>query len=466
MNILQAIYNGILAFVDWIWGVPVLIVLIGGGIVLSIFIGNIQFTKFGYIMKHTFGTFLHRKTENEDRKKGITSLQAVTAALGGTIGTGNIVGVSSAILMGGPGALFWMWVCGFVAMAIKYCEVLLGVKYRQKNERTGNYLGGPFVYIKYGLHCNVLAYIMTAFLLAATIITAAVHSSTFTSAMTSVGVSTWVSALICVLVCVTIVFGGMKWLVKMTDKMVPFMTIFYIVCALIVIFANIGKIGSVFAEIFVGAFTGHAALGGFVGSTVIYTMRQGLARGVFSNDAGSSTQAILHAQAENISHPAEQAIWAVFETFIDTIIVCSMTGFMVLFSGVWTDGESEATLAATAMSTVLGTVGKYGCILALLLFTLSSMMAIAQIVPVQAIEIVGNPKIMHVLQGLFLVSIAAGCLTDVQSTFIIADLGNGLCLYVNMVCMILLGKVLHDSTKEYFSGQAKLEALARANKAK
>ena len=466
MKILGTIYNGILAFTDWMWGLPVLIILVGGGIVLSLFIGNVQFTKFGFIMKRTFGTLFDRKAEKARREQGITSLQAVTAALGGTIGTGNIVGVSAAILMGGPGALFWMWVCGFVAMGIKYCEVLLGVKYRQKNERTGNYLAGPFVYVRDGLHLKALAYIITAFLLAATIIVAAVHSSTISGTMASVGISPVISAILCVAVCTSIVLGGMKWLVKMTDKMVPFMTVFYILCTLVVIFANIGQIGTVFASIFKGAFTGQAATGGFAGATLLFTIRQGLARGVFSNDAGCSTQAILHAQAETIVYPAEQAIWAVFETFIDTIVVCSMTGFMVLFSGVWTSGESEATLAATAMSTVLGNFGRYGCILALVLFALSSLMAIAQTVPVQAIEVFGSTKVMRLLQVLFLVAVVAGCLTDVQSTFIIADLGNGLTLYVNMICMMLLGKVLRSSTKEYFDAQARLEATARENQPK
>lgn len=454
------LYDAIVAFDDWYWGIPVLFILVGGGIVLSIIIENIQFTKFGFIMKHTFGAMMDAKGEREKRSKGITSLQAVTAALGGTIGTGNIVGVASAIMMGGPGALFWMWVCGFVAMGIKYCEVDLGVAFRQKSKHTNGYLAGPFVYVRDGLHWKALAYIISACLLVLTIVVAAVHSSTIKGTMSDVGVPPIVTTVVIVIISAIIVFGGMKWLVKMTDFMVPFMAIFYIICCLIVIFANITNIGTVFAEIFKGAFTGQAAIGGFAGAAVMTAIRQGLARGVFSNDAGCSLQAILHAQAETIEYPAEQAIWAVFETFIDTIVVCTMTGLMILFTGVWTSGAAEETIASNGLATVLGGFGKFGCVLSLVLFALSSLMAVACTVPSQALEIFDSPSLMKFMQILFLVSVTAGCLADVSSTFIMADLGNGIVLCLNMICMIALGKVLRSDTRNYLKHVEETEKKA------
>ena len=452
---LSTIYNAISAFTDWLWGIPILLILVGGGIVLTVIIGGIQFTKFPFIMKQTMGSLFNREEQRRKRELGISPAQAVIAALGTTIGTGNIVGAASAIVLGGPGALFWMWVSGLVAMAIKYCEVTLSVKYRQKNDKGDGYLSGPFMYIKEGLHNKPLAYIMGISMLVAMTIVAGVHASSVTTSLGSVGIPSWVACVLTLAAVLVVVIGGFRGLCRITDIMVPVMTAFYLVCSLIVIIANIGNIGTVFVAIFKGAFSGWAITGGFAGATLAATVRWGLARGVFSNDAGLGLQSIMHAQADSIEHPAAQGIWAVFETFIDTIVVCSLTGFMVLLTGVWESGAGGEALASNALRSVLGNFGHYGCVIAMVLFALSSMIGIGDTVKVQSLEISGSPLASRAAQVVFIGVVAASCLANIQAVFVFADLGNGIALSINIISMILLGKVLRDTTREWFDQQSR-----------
>lgn len=453
---LSSVYNAVSAFTNWLWGIPILLILVGGGIILTVIIGGIQFTKFGFIMRNTLGSLFDREEQRRKKALGVSPAQAVIAALGTTIGTGNIVGAASAIALGGPGALFWMWVSGIVAMAIKYCEVTLSVKYRRKNDKGDGYLAGPFMYIKEGLHNIPLAYIMGASMLIAMTIVAGVHASSITASLGSVGVPPWAACVLIVIAVLVVVIGGFKSLCRITDVMVPVMTAFYLICSLVVILANIGSIGAVLIAVFKGAFTGWAVTGGFVGATLAATVRWGLARGVFSNDAGLGLQAIMHAQADSIEHPAAQGIWAIFETFVDTIVVCSLTGFMVLFTGVWESGASGEALAATALSSVLGGFGRYGCTIAMVLFALSSMIGIGDAVKVQSLEISGSRLISRAAQAIFIGVVVASCLADIQAVFVFADLGNGITLSINIIAMILMGKVLRETTREWFDQQEKL----------
>lgn len=437
-------------FTGWLWGIPILIVLIGGGILITLIIGGVQFTRFGFIMKHTLFSLFDRQEQARKRALGISPAQAVTAALGTTIGTGNIVGVASAIALGGPGALVWMWICGFVAMAIKYAEVTLSCNYRQSNPKGGGYLAGPFMYIRDGLHSSFLAYVVGFCMLVAMVLVAAVHSSTITNTLGAVKVSPIVTCVLLVVIVAVIVAGGFRRLVQVTDKMVPFMTVFYLVCSVIVIGANIGNAGNVFYAIFNGAFKGQAAVGGFAGAALASTIRWGLARGVFSNDAGLGLQAILHSQAEGIDHPAQQGMWAVFETFVDTILVCSLTGFMILFSGVWQSGHGGGALASEAMTSVLGSVGQWGYISAVILFALSSMIGIGETVKVQSLEIFKSVTVSWLMQAFFIIVVALGCVAHIQSAFVIADMGNGIILILNIISIILLGGTLRSLTSDWF----------------
>lgn len=458
---MQSIYNAIEAFVGWYWGIPILIILIGGGIALTAIIGGVQFRRLGFIFKHTLGTIFNKEEQARKKAAGITPLETAIVALGGTVGTGNIVGVGAAIAAGGPGALFWMWVCGFLAMAIKYCEVVASVAYRQKVE-DGSYRSGPYMYIKDGLRSKPLAAIFGVLMLVTISIICSVHASAITSNLAAIGVSHYITCGILSVFVVLIIFGGMKELVKITNVMVPFMCVFYIICALIVVFANIGSIGAVFASIFKGAFTGQAAIGGFAGAAVSATIRNGLARGVFSNDAGLGASATMQSQAESIDHPAQQGMWAVMETFIDTIVICTLTGLLILFSGSWTAGGDGSTFSAAALGSVLGVVGQYGCTISLVLFGLSSLVGVVETVKVQAISMFRKEKIGAMFQWLVFALVIAGCLSNISSIFLFVDFANGFVLLINIGSLCLLGKTLRRLSREWFGNNGDLAAIARS----
>lgn len=240
------------------------------------------------------------------------------------------------------------------------------------------------------------------------------------------------------------------------------MCVFYIVCALIVIFANIGSIGAVFASIFKGAFTGQAAIGGFAGAAVSATIRNGLARGVFSNDAGLGASAAIQSQSESIDHPAQQGMWAVVETFIDTIVICTLTGFLILFSGVWTSGGDGSTLSASALGSVLGPIGQYGCAISLVLFGVSSLISCLEAAKVQAVSMFRSEKIGILFQWLIFALVIAGCLSNISSIFLFADLSNGFVLLINIGSLCLLGKTLRRLSREWFGNNGDLAAIARS----
>ena len=443
---------------DFLWGIPALVILVGGGIVLTFFIRGVQFTRFGFIMKKTFGSLFNKEEQAKRKAAGISPVQALTAALGTTIGTGNIVGVGAAIAVGGPGALFWMWICGFLAMAIKYSEVVLSVRYREKDP-SGGYQAGPQMYIKKGLKCAPVAFLIGVLMCFCMSALAAVHSSSVAGNLTTLGISPAVTCVILVIIVAYIAIGGMKRLVHITEKMVPFMTVFYVVLSLIVIIPNIGKIGIILAEIFKGAFTGQAAVGGFAGATLSATVRVGLARGVLSNDAGLGGQAIIHSQADSIDHPSQQGMWSIFETFVDTIVVCTLTGLCILFTGVWQTGASGETLAPSAMSSVIGVVGQYGCILALVLFGLSSLIGIVDAIRVQAVTMFHNAVVGRAFQVLFILFVVGGCLLGMGTVLLIADTLNAIILFITMVCLILMGGQIRKLTREWFDNKGDLAAI-------
>ncbi|MCQ2609176.1 MAG: alanine:cation symporter family protein, partial [Lachnospiraceae bacterium] len=301
----MAIYDLISTFTNWLWGVPILILLVGGGIIIAFLIKGVQFVKFGFVWKNTMGTLFDKEEQAKKKALGVSPFQVLVAAVGATVGTGNIVGVGSAIAIGGPGALFWMWICGFIAMGIKYSEVTLAVAYRKKNT-NGEYRGGPFMYIRDGLKWKPIAYIFGFLMIVCIAIICCVHGSSMASNFASIGVNKYITMICCVVFMGAVIFGGMKMLVKISDKLVPVMSFLYIAAALIVIIINIKNLPAVFISIFQGAFTGTAAVGGFTGAVFAQALRNGLARGVFSNDAGLGLSASIQSQAEDIDHPAQQ----------------------------------------------------------------------------------------------------------------------------------------------------------------
>ena len=354
--------NGVLN--DFAWGPVMLLLLVGTGVFLTIRTRCIQARKFGYIMKHTVGSLFQKS--DKDHGSNLSPFQAVTTALAGTVGTGNIAGVTGAIFIGGPGAVFWMWVSAFFGMCTKYSEIALAVKFRTKDE-NGVHKGGPMYYIENGLGKNWkwLACIFAVLGgLASFGIGNIAQSSEIAGAMNGLlGLDPLVTGVILAVIVAIVVLGGVKRIGQVTSLMVPFMAIFYILAGVILICMRITEVPAALSLIVTSAFSFESVGGGIFGYAIMLAMRQGFARGVFSNEAGLGSAPIAHA-ASSTDEPAEQAIWGVFEVFIDTIIICTITSMAVLLSGLplgqaaLDTYTSNGAAAVAAFNTVLpGTIG-------------------------------------------------------------------------------------------------------------
>ena len=328
---MTAIYDAIMAFSNWMWSLPVLVILIGGGIWLTVACDFVQIKHFGTAMKATIGSAFKKKSD----KDKISGFQAVTACLANTLGTGNIVGVGSAIALGGPGAVFWMWVVGFVAMALKYCEATLGVHTRVKGA-DGKWKGGASRYLS--TVWKPLGVIWSVAALFGMAVATGAHTGSVVTAAKSFHVPDIVTTIIVCIIVGILILGGLRALIAITDKLVPGMAILYVGTGLIVILFNIDGLLPALSSIFAGAFTGAAATGGFTGAVLAATIKNGCARGVYSSDAGNGGASILHAQAD-VDEPVEQGMWGIFEVFVDTIIVCTFTALVILCTGVWKTGD-------------------------------------------------------------------------------------------------------------------------------
>ncbi|NLW43288.1 MAG: sodium:alanine symporter family protein, partial [Tissierellia bacterium] len=438
------------AFANWAWGIPMLIWLVGGGIILTIASGGVQFRRLGWILKNTILSKQMRETKEEGK---ISSYQAVLAALSGTIGTGNIIGVAIGIVRGGPGAIFWMWVVGFVAMAIKYSEVVCSIKYREKR-LDGEYNAGPFMYIKKGFPIKsigtVLAVIYALSLIINLLIAAGVHTGALVDNLQEFNINRWVSTIISMVLVFVVVLGGVQVLVKITDKLVPIMSVIYIIGGTAVILLNIRNLIPSIGLIFSHAFQPSAAVGGFAGASVSAAIRWGTARGMYSSDSGNGIQAIMHGQAE-VDHPVAQGIWGVFEVFFDTIIICSFTAMALLTSGVWTgEVQDPATMSIRAFEGSLGFIGKLIIVVAVVLFAFSCVLSFVYFIESQVTSLTGNKKIGKAVQMLFIAIMLLGGLYGVEKIIILADAGNAISIFTNMTAMVLLSGMIRKETVDYF----------------
>ena len=465
-------------FVDFLngiaWGPWMLLLLVGTGVFLSIKVGFIQFTKFGHVMKNTIGKIFKKQTAAGGE---VTPFQAMTTALAATVGTGNIAGVTGAIAVGGPGAVFWMWVSALFGMVTKYSEVVLAVKYRERNAK-GDWVGGPMYYIKNGLgkKWNWLA-VLFALLggLAAfgigNMTQVNTIASSFNSAIDAFGGNTGattitmfgqivpvssiaVGAVVAVIVALTL-FGGIKRIGAVTEKMVPFMAAVYILCSLIVVGTNFDALGKILGMIFKGAFSAEAALGGAFGITIMTTIQKGVGRGVFSNEAGLGSAPMAHA-ATSETNPVKQGLYGIFEVFMDTIVICTLTAFTVLCgveSGVevaW--GQSAGTeLIIAAFSTVFG--GKAGSLIVAVgisLFALSTILSWS-LYGTRCCEFLLGHKVTLVYQILFVFVVIIGATLDLELVWNIADTLNGFMAIPNLIALLGLSGVVIKLTKEYFA---------------
>lgn len=446
---------------DFVWGVPAMICIVGVGLYLTFRTRFIQIRKFGTSLRLTLGKVFKK---GEAKQGSITPFQAVCTALAATIGTGNIAGVAGAIAIGGPGAIFWMWMSALLGMCTKFCEVTLAVHFREKNKK-GEYVGGPMYYIKNGLHkrWHWLAFVyaffgmITAFGIGNTTqvntITTAINEALINFNFINKGDTLTTNIIIgCIvaLVAIVILIGGIKRIGTVTEKLVPFMAILYVILALGVIFVNINSLPKVFGSIFEGAFNPLAVTGGVVGSFFL-SVKKGVSRGIFSNEAGLGTGAIAHAAAHTDS-PVNQGYFGIFEVFIDTIVICTLTALVILCSGVSIPFGNPAGAELT-ISSLTSTYGNWISIftaIALCCFAFSTLVGWG-LYGARCVEFLFSNKAVRPFTIVYsLMSILASVL-NLGFVWTIADTFNGLMSIPNLIALFLLGGTLIKILKEHFS---------------
>lgn len=330
---------------NFVWGPVMLILLVGTGIYLTIGTKFFTFHKLGYVLKNTL---LKAFDKSELGEGEVTPFQAMSTALAATVGTGNIAGVAVAIAIGGPGAIFWMWISALFGMATKFAEVVLSIEFREKTE-DGRYVGGPMYYIKNGLNAKWLSYVFAIFAaLAAFGIGNMVQSNSVAESLEAMfGINKWITGIVLAVLVSIAIFGGLKRIASITEMLVPFMAVFYVIGGLIIVILNISNVPAAFKLIFESAFSGTAAAGGFIGSSMVMAAKMGVARGIFSNEAGLGSAPIAHAAATT-DHPVRQGFWGVFEVFMATIVICTITALTIILTGVWNTGQTGAVLTTMA----------------------------------------------------------------------------------------------------------------------
>lgn len=435
---------------DWLWGVPIISLLVLSGIFLTIKLGFFQFRYPIYIFKQTFGSIFKKPKGEGD----ISPRQALTSALSSTVGAANIIGVPAAIMFGGPGAIFWMWVIAIIGMAIKFSESVLAVHYREKND-AGEFVGGPVYYISKGLRWKWLATWFAFALMIELIPSIMVQGNAVSSAIRETfNGNTLITGIVVAILVGIIVFGGLKRIAKVTEIVVPGMAIVYVGAGLVIVLMNISEIPNVLSLIFSYAFEPMAAFGGFAGAAVAETIRWGFARGLYSNEAGLGTAPIAHAAAQT-DHPVRQGFWAVIGIVIDTLIICSTTAFVVLSSGVWTaDGamDDPAALTTIAFREYFGYTGSLLVTISLIFFVLSTIIVIIFYGSRQAEYLFGLTA-GKIMKAVYIVSIVIGAIGGAQMIWNFLDLMLAMILIPNMIAVLLLSGEVKRLTTEFFTSE-------------
>lgn len=442
--------QSILSAVDSIiWGPPLLILLVGTGIYLTFRLKLLQVFRLPLAFKYIFS----KEDNNDENVKGdVSSYGALCTALSATIGTGNIVGVATAITAGGPGALFWMWVAAFFGMATKYAEGLLAIKYREVDE-NGEMAGGPMYYIKNGLGLNWLAKLFAIFGVGVALLgigTFGQVKSIADAAQIGFNIPIIATTIVITIVVALITLGGIKRISSVSEKVVPFMAILYIIGSLLVLFFNYDKIPSALSLIIESAFNPKAALGGATGITVSIAMQRGIGRGVFSNESGLGSAPIAAAAAKTNS-PVKQGLISMTGTFLDTIIVCTMTGIVIVLTGSYNVGLEGAALTTAAFESGLpiAVVGKYIVNVGLMFFAFTTIIG-WNYYGERCIQYLFGIKGIKPYKILFIVLVGVGPFLPLEMIFIIADIVNGLMAFPNLVGLIGLRKVVIEETEQYF----------------
>lgn len=435
-----------------VWGPIMLVILIGTGLYLSIRLGFLQFGRFKYMMKNTiFGAF--KKNQHTKDESGVSPFQAVATAMAGTIGTGSIAGLATAIVTGGPGAIFWMWISALLGMVTKYCEIVLSLKYREKNA-LGEWVGGPMYYIKNGLKLKWLAVLFAIFAMLACLGTGnATQSNSIAVALEStMNVNPYITGVVLVVISAAVILGGMRRIASVNEKMVPFMAVFFVVCSLVAVFLNIGKVPAAFGLIFREAFNFKAAAGGTAGYGIMAAMHYGFSRGIFSNEAGLGSAPIAHA-ASSTKDPVKQGLWGMFEVFFTTIIICTLSGLVVLTSGLWNGGEYKgAALSIASFNEAIPGVGGIIVTLATVFFALSTILGWAYYGEV-CIGFLTNKskKAVLIYRIIYIGFVFLGTVGELDLIWSISETMNGLMIIPNLIGVVGLFGIVKQLTKDHFS---------------
>lgn len=461
--VVEAVNDAVNGFV---WGIPMLVLLVGTGILMTVLTGVFQLSHFGHWMKNTLGSIFtdrHITAHTGKEDAAISQFQSLCTALAATIGTGNIVGVASALISGGPGAIFWMWIVAFFGMMTNYSENVLGIYYRRRNLK-GEWQGGAMYYLRDGLGAKkgmkevgaALAVLFSVFCLLASfgIGNMSQINSIAGNMNSAFGVPPVITGLALMVVAGLVLIGGIKRIASVAEKLVPFMAILYVVGALVACLLNFQNILPAFAAIFKGAFAMKAVAGGIVGSGVKAALTWGMKRGVFSNEAGLGSSVMVHASS-NVKEPVRQGMWGIFEVFADTIVVCTLTALTVLTSGL-VDLDTGAVLSASADSALVGealavsfgTAGPMFIAIAILLFAFSTVLGWSHYGST-AFEYLFGAKATMVYKVVFVVFIVAGATMKLDLAWSLSDTFNGLMAMPNLIGVLALSPVVVRVTQNY-----------------
>ena len=470
---INAVLNGI------VWGWPALILLAFVGVLTTCITKCFQISHFGHWVKNTIGAiFKDSKVTSHTSDRSISQFQSLCTALAATVGTGNIVGVAGAILVGGPGAVFWMWLIAFFGMMTNYSENVLGIYYRRKNGQ-GEWCGGAMYYLRDGLGAKkgckrigaILAAAFSVFCFLASFgIGNMTQVNSISGNMEAVfGVPTWVSGIVLLILCGLVIVGGLKRIATVTEKIVPFMVLVYMVGTIAILVMNIKMVPAVFTAIFEGAFALKAAGGGIVGYGMKLAIEQGMKRGVFSNEAGLGSSVMVHSNS-NVKEPVRQGMWGIFEVFADTMIVCTLTAFVVLSSGL-VDLETgvavaeysgvaltKANVVSTVFTMYFGKLGGAFVAIAIMLFAYSTVLGWSHYGS-KACEYLFSTKSTMVYRVIFVIATFGGAVMGENLAWDIADTLNGMMMIPNLIGVIVLSPIVYRITKNYVNRKIKNEAV-------
>lgn len=438
---MNAIESAIATVSGWVWGPPMLILLVGTGLYLTVLLKGLQFRALPLAFRLIF-------LKEHCRDGDISHFAALMTALAATVGIGNIVGVATAISLGGPGAVFWMWMTGLVGMVTKYSEAVLAVKYRERGEYGMR--GGPMYYLAKGVGLPWLGGLFSVFTALATFGIGNMTQANSTAKIleTSFHVEPWVTGVILMLLTALVILGGIRSIGKFTSFLVPFMIVGYVGSSLTVLALNAAEIPEALALIFQHAFAPTAATGGFAGATMASAMRYGVARGVFSNESGLGSAPIAAAAART-QDPVKQALVSMTQTFIDTLVVCSMTALVILTGQSWTQGVSAGQLTSATFGETLGSPGEMIVALATALFAYSTLIG-WNYYGEKAIEYLLGPRAIRPYRIVFIVMVMVGAMMNLEFVWNFSDLMNGMMAIPNLIGLLWLSRVVKQETDRYF----------------